>query len=372
MPFGGVGTGERRLEAAPSPRGKVRAQPPPQVDRPCRRTAPCPPRRAARRRPAVAGASAQIRSPMRRHCSWRSSSDQRLRDQPARQLGRRIADAEHLRREPLIIGRVAHLVQPCAQPIAKKHLTCLESHPPQSQAILLQSSACDPTPSTRRTPPLGPLLRPDGQRHAHRAERHQRRRDRRSAARGRPPGDRPDASSRTIRPLVREHDRAAARERRRAGGDHDRRHRHHLARQHLRSGRMRCSRSGSTDSASCSGCSATSEIGAAAMMSRATAGLAAGCIVVALPGSEAAVRLAMEKLLHSGARTSGATGHEIGTGGCECSGLGRRDCGPALTWRRQLQPRAPQSRIQHPAPSTLHRLCVRSPRPSRSTKRAAA
>jgi molybdenum cofactor biosynthesis protein B len=39
------------------------------------------------------------------------------------------------------------------------------------------------------------------------------------------------------------------------------------------------------------------EIGAAAMMSRATAGLAAGHIVVALPGSEAAVRLAMERLL---------------------------------------------------------------------------
>ena len=39
------------------------------------------------------------------------------------------------------------------------------------------------------------------------------------------------------------------------------------------------------------------QIGAAAMMSRATAGLAAGHIVVALPGSEAAVRLAMERLL---------------------------------------------------------------------------
>ena len=39
------------------------------------------------------------------------------------------------------------------------------------------------------------------------------------------------------------------------------------------------------------------DIGSAAMMSRATAGLAAGCIVIALPGSEAAVRLAMEKLV---------------------------------------------------------------------------
>jgi molybdenum cofactor biosynthesis protein B len=39
------------------------------------------------------------------------------------------------------------------------------------------------------------------------------------------------------------------------------------------------------------------QIGSAAMLSRACAGLAAGRIVVALPGSEAAVRLAMERLL---------------------------------------------------------------------------
>jgi molybdenum cofactor biosynthesis protein B len=39
------------------------------------------------------------------------------------------------------------------------------------------------------------------------------------------------------------------------------------------------------------------EIGAAAMLSRATAGLAHGKIVIALPGSEHAVRLAMNKLI---------------------------------------------------------------------------
>jgi len=39
------------------------------------------------------------------------------------------------------------------------------------------------------------------------------------------------------------------------------------------------------------------QIGAAAMMSRACAGLASGRIVIALPGSEAAVRLAMDKLV---------------------------------------------------------------------------
>jgi molybdenum cofactor biosynthesis protein B len=39
------------------------------------------------------------------------------------------------------------------------------------------------------------------------------------------------------------------------------------------------------------------EIGASAMLSRTTAGLAAGKIIVALPGSEAAVRLALDRLL---------------------------------------------------------------------------
>jgi len=39
------------------------------------------------------------------------------------------------------------------------------------------------------------------------------------------------------------------------------------------------------------------QIGPAAMLSRATAGLANRCIIAVLPGSEAAVRLAMEKLL---------------------------------------------------------------------------
>ena len=39
------------------------------------------------------------------------------------------------------------------------------------------------------------------------------------------------------------------------------------------------------------------QIGPAAMMSRASAGLVSGRIVVSLPGSEAAVRLAMERLL---------------------------------------------------------------------------
>jgi len=39
------------------------------------------------------------------------------------------------------------------------------------------------------------------------------------------------------------------------------------------------------------------EIGSAAMMSRAVAGVAGGCVLVSMPGSHAAVRLAMEALI---------------------------------------------------------------------------
>jgi molybdenum cofactor biosynthesis protein B len=39
------------------------------------------------------------------------------------------------------------------------------------------------------------------------------------------------------------------------------------------------------------------DIGAAAMMSRATAGVAGGTVIISMPGSSAAVRLAMEKLI---------------------------------------------------------------------------
>jgi molybdenum cofactor biosynthesis protein B len=39
------------------------------------------------------------------------------------------------------------------------------------------------------------------------------------------------------------------------------------------------------------------QIGPAAMLSRATAGVASGCAIFMLPGSEAAVRLAMERLI---------------------------------------------------------------------------
>ena len=39
------------------------------------------------------------------------------------------------------------------------------------------------------------------------------------------------------------------------------------------------------------------DVGSAAMLSRATAGIVAGCVIFMLPGSEAAVRLAMEKLI---------------------------------------------------------------------------
>ena len=101
---------------------------------------------------------------------------------------------------------------------------------------------------------VGALLRPHGQRHAHRGHRHERPRDRRPADRRRTRRRRARRSSRTIRTLVRDDDRAAARQRRRAGDHHDRRHRHHRRATARTKSSPRCCRSGSTDSASCSGC----------------------------------------------------------------------------------------------------------------------
>ena len=93
------------------------------------------------------------------------------------------------------------------------------------------------------------------------------------------------------------------------------------------------------------------EIGAAAMLSRATAGLAHGCIVAALPGSEAAVRLAMEKLLlpELGHLVQQATEIAIARLG-RASGLGH--------------PRLPVSDRDAHSPITDDRLCQCSCNPA--------
>ena len=64
-----------------------------------------------------------------------------------------------------------------------------------------------------------------------------------------------------------------------------------------------CSRSGSTASASSSARSATQEIGSAAMLSRACAGVARGTAIFILPGSENAVRLGDDEADPARART---------------------------------------------------------------------
>ena len=53
------------------------------------------------------------------------------------------------------------------------------------------------------------------------------------------------------------------------------------------------------------------DIGPAAMLSRAVAGTARGKIVVSLPGSENAVRLALARAPHPGAVASGAASQQI-------------------------------------------------------------
>ena len=53
------------------------------------------------------------------------------------------------------------------------------------------------------------------------------------------------------------------------------------------------------------------EVGAAAMMSRATAGTVGAKAIFVLPGSEHAVRLAMSRLIMPGARPRGAAAPEV-------------------------------------------------------------
>lgn len=66
------------------------------------------------------------------------------------------------------------------------------------------------------------------------------------------------------------------------------------------------------------------EIGAASLASRALAGVASGCVVFALPGSRAAVRLALEKLIlpevaHLAGEASGRRAHRSGGRGTASS-----------------------------------------------------
>src|SRR6185295_5515673 len=53
--------------------------------------------------------------------------DERLRDQPPGELGRRAADPEDLGGEALMVGRSAHLGEPCNQPVAKHGSFCIPS-----------------------------------------------------------------------------------------------------------------------------------------------------------------------------------------------------------------------------------------------------
>ena len=88
--------------------------------------------------------------------------------------------------------------------------------------------------------------------------------------------------------------RGATRTRRR--GDHHGRHRHRVARQHVRSDRATV-REGLPGFGELFRSLSYQEIGSAAMLSRATAGIARGSAIFLLPGSEHAVRLAMTRLI---------------------------------------------------------------------------
>src|SRR5262249_44657108 len=113
------GAGESRLDGFPATVREVRTKPPPQIDRLTyvERTvirvlqhvnAWCRGRSAA---DAFARAAPLLASIL---------DDQRLRDEPLRELGRRAADAEHLCRQPLMIDGVAHRSDASEKAIPKK------------------------------------------------------------------------------------------------------------------------------------------------------------------------------------------------------------------------------------------------------------
>ena len=118
VPRGAGGTRHLGFDRAPASRRKVRAKATTQVDGLAdveRLAAGILEHVHARRRRRVgadplSGATPDLASIL---------EHQRLRDEPARELGRRAADAEHLGGEPLMVGRVAHLGEPGEQAVTK-------------------------------------------------------------------------------------------------------------------------------------------------------------------------------------------------------------------------------------------------------------
>ena len=177
-----------------------------------------------------------MRSPTRRHWSRRSSRTSACATRRRASSQRRIADAEHLRGQPLN-SPARRPSRPDVRATCREEALCLPRMTSAAiEAILLQSSACDRDAEHKSHAPRSircfVLTVSDT-----RTEQNdtQRRRHRRPVARGRAPGDRTDdcegRSDRWCADTV--HGQIVAR--RRAGGDHDGRHRHHVARQHLRS-----------------------------------------------------------------------------------------------------------------------------------------
>ncbi len=95
---------------------------------------------------------------------------------------------------------------------------------------------------------------------------------------------------------VRQCGRSALAHSRRGRRHHDRRHGHHRARRHLRGGRRLLTKRLPGFGELFRSLS-YQQIGAAAMLSRATAGLVDRTVVIVLPGSQHAVRLALEELV---------------------------------------------------------------------------
>ena len=108
----------RALSASPAPPGKMRAQPPPQVDRlaDIQRATLLVAQDVDARRGRRRGADALARAAPALAAIF---DDQRLRDQPPGQFGRRVADAEHLSGQARIIRRRLMSFKPARQAVTK-------------------------------------------------------------------------------------------------------------------------------------------------------------------------------------------------------------------------------------------------------------
>ena len=289
------GSREAGLQTAPAPAGKMRAQPSSQVDR-------FSDIESAALRVAEGVDAWRLRRardnprPCRGPRLAAIFDDQRLRDEAPREFGRSIGDAQHFGRERLIVGPRAHLAQSRMQSIAQEHRprdpNTMNAMPSKAEGGANPGSSVEHKASAPRSVRCYVLTVSDTRTEA-------------TDRSGRAIAELLGTAGHSLagRSIVRD-DPALVR------GTIERQLAHDDVQVIITTGGTGISSRDSTYEAvdallekrldgfgELFRMLSFQEIGSSAMMSRATAGLSAGKIIVALPGSEAAVRLAMERLL---------------------------------------------------------------------------